>query len=145
MSAIFLYQSSSLLGCCFFFLSLCQCSLEFPCILQMFCVTCCETMGTVKCRRCAEIQVIVLVRIQDSLQAGFRWHIDRCWRETFIYIGIIRRVNLQVLFQDAVRLVVMDICNGRVGLEPHSYLVAVQVDARDDRVLLCLECLPADD
>ena len=68
-------------------------TLEFAGILEMFVVAYGETVGAVELGTCTEIDVAVLVGVEDSIDTGFRRHIDRCRRETGILVCIVRRID----------------------------------------------------
>ena len=88
-------------------------------------------MGAVHCGVGAEIEIAVAVRIQDGLKTRLVGDTDRAWRETFIQIGVVRGIVLQMLEQNPVEGVTIAEGHGRIGLEPHSLMQAVQIHTGD--------------
>jgi hypothetical protein len=91
-------------------------ALEGSGILKMLIVAYCEVMCSVKGRTCTEIDIIVLLWIQNSLQTSLGRYIDRSRRETDMFICIVRRIHSEMLLQDTVKSVVIAECYGRVRL-----------------------------
>ena len=74
-----------------------QGALELAGILEVLAVSYGEAVGSVELFACAEVDVIVLCRIQDSIQTGLRRHIDRSRRKSYMLVGIVRRIHSQML------------------------------------------------
>ena len=63
--------------------------MKFAGIFEMLGISHCKTVGSVKSRVCAEIDILVSVRIEDSINAGFWRHIDRCRRKACVFVRIV--------------------------------------------------------
>lgn len=88
-------------------------------------------MGAVHRGVGAEIKIAVAVRIQDGLKTRLVGDTDRAWRETFIQIGVVRGIVLQMLEQNPVKGVTIAEGHRRIGLKPHSLMQTVQIHTGD--------------
>ena len=64
-----------------------------------------ELVGAVHGGAGAEIEVAVAVRVQDGFKTGFVRHTDRAGRKALMKVGVVRRIELQMLEQDPVQSV----------------------------------------
>ena len=94
-----------------------------------------ELVGAVHGGAGAEIEVAVAVRVQDGFKTGFVRHADRAGRKALMKVGVVRRIELQMLEQNPVQSVAVAESHGRVGLETHSKMQTVQVNAGDGGIL----------
>ena len=111
----------------------------------MLIVVSCETVTAVKVRTCTEIEIFMILRRKNRIEAGLWRDIDRCRRKTGILICIIWRVHLQMLLEYPVELVIETEGHSRIGLKTHSLAVAVKIYSCNARIFESLEGLAADD
>ena len=69
-------------------------ALELTGVAEVFGIGGGEFVGAVHGGAGTEIKVAVTVRIQDGLKAGSVRHTDRTGRETFMQVGVVRRIEL---------------------------------------------------
>lgn len=90
-----------------------------------------EFVGAVHGGAGAEVEVAVAVGIQDGLKARLVRDADRTGREAIVTVGVVRRIILQMLEQNAVKGVAVAEGDGRVSLETHPLMETVQIDSGD--------------
>jgi hypothetical protein len=82
-----------------------------------------------------EVQVRDIRRICSR---GKTCHTRRCHRsrgQTFMYVGVVRRRDLQILVQHSSHVVAEGVLNGWIGLKQHSLAQPIVVNGGDDRAL----------
>ena len=92
-------------------------------------------MRAVELRTCAEEKIILTLRIQHGIHRIPARSINRSWRKTGITVGIVRRIYRKMLLVDPVQCVVVAECDGRVSLQFHPFVEAVQIHSRNLRIL----------
>ena len=111
----------------------------------MLCIALRETVASVEGRVRAEIDVVVLVRVQHGFQAALGRAGNGPRRQAVILVGIVRGVHLQHPAEDAAGLIVEAKGNSRIGLQLHARIQAVQVHAGNGGLLRLIVGFPAHD
>lgn len=87
-----------------------------------------ELMGAIHRGAGAEIKVSMPVWIKHGVQAGFVRDADRSRRQSLMKIGVVWRVNLQMLVKNPVKGIPITKGDGRVSLKPHSLMQAIEIN-----------------
>lgn len=117
---------------------------DFPFVefgLVMACIACMFGIGGGEVVRPAEIgigahiQIVVLLPVEHGIHGGCTRNTDRSGRQARIFVCIIRRVNLQVLFKNTPQSEVLE-CefHSGTGLQRHILLQTVDIQPCDNGI-----------
>ena len=92
-------------------------------------------MGSIEIRTCAEEQVVSSLRIEDCVHGILSRNTDWSRRQSIIHVGIIWRLDLEMILQDSVQCIVIAESDCRIRLEFHSTVKPVEIHSGNHRVL----------
>ena len=100
----------------------------------MLLISCGEIMRAVELRARAEEEIVLTLRIEHGIHRIPSRSINRSRRKTGIAVGIVRRIYCQMFPVDSVQCVVVAECYGRISLQLHPLVEAVQIHSRNFRI-----------
>ena len=89
-----------------------------------------EVVMTVECGTRAEIDIVVFLEVEHTVDRSNRRHTDRRGGQPLIFISVVGRIDAQVLVEDSTQCeITHGILYGRVGLQGHTLIQSVDVNA----------------